>query len=192
MTQVEKLQEMLEVAVKYEKGVFNVIILNNELAHKRRQYDYFELLVLFKHIRSDKYFEEHGSDNYLVSFDGRAFYEKGGYIEQERQQQIQEEKKRQREQLEERQFQSVIETNESVKDTNKIQKIVGYGSLGLGAVSTLFIAVTIFQQCNDKTEQRLQDIHKAMQQTKTSLDSIVLYQGRLDSSIHQIRDSAKK
>jgi len=89
-------------------------------------------------------------------------------------------------------IESTILTNESVRETNSatrqnlsFQKTSQIYTIILGALSTVFILVTIIQKFYDNTEQSLQGIKEVMliQSQKTQ---------RLDSSLQELKTSIEK
>ena len=66
------------------------------------------------------------------------------------------------------------------------QKIFGYGSLGLTAISVIFIAISACQQCNDSTEDQVKNLKEEVQKTTTALDSIQRYLKNINFSLQNI------
>ncbi len=86
-------------------------------------------------------------------------------------------------------MESSILTNESVRETNiatinnlKFQKTAQKWTIGLGALSTIFIFSTIIQSALDKTPQHLKNIEKTMQILTKKTE-------KLDSSLQEINAS---
>jgi hypothetical protein len=91
---------------------------------------------------------------------------------------------------------SIIETNQSVRDANRAtisgigyQEKFGNRSLIIGAITTLFILVTIILSILDKTPQRLQDIKTVMQKQDSTLKNIQLSLEDLKTAIPQKSDT---
>ena len=86
-------------------------------------------------------------------------------------------------------MESTILTNESVRETNTatiqnlhFQKTAQKWTIGLGALSTLFILITVIQAIFDKTTESLQLIEKTMQTQAQKTQ-------KLDSSLQEIKTS---
>ncbi len=126
---------------------------------------------------------------FSITDDGMIILENGGFVEIDSNLEREEAEAEERKRLEKEQIQSVIDTNDSVKITNAIQKKLGIASTIMALIATFFIFVSTWQQCSDPTDMRLQGIQEEMRNTKKSIDSIVLFQQRTDASIRRIADS---
>lgn len=63
----------------------------------------------------------------------------------------------------------IQQQTDSIVQTNKFQRKFGWISLGLGAISTLFIFVTIIQKENEQTDKELEGIKNSMQQIESKI-----------------------
>ncbi|CAN5592031.1 hypothetical protein BH10BAC3_BH10BAC3_31210 [soil metagenome] len=86
-------------------------------------------------------------------------------------------------------MESTILTNESVRETNiatinnlKFQKTSQIWTIGLGALSTVFILATVIQAIFDKTTQSIQQLNQSMQ-------TLTLKTQKLDSSLQEIKSA---
>ena len=87
--------------------------------------------------------------------------------------------------LEIEQIKSTTKTNKSVQESISYQRKLGNRTLILGGITAFFIAVTIYQQYEDKTDQKLQDIQTELQKSKLALDSVRFSIQETNSSIQQ-------
>ena len=102
---------------------------------------------------------------------------------------------------------SVISTNESVRETNEsiknlydntlpqtfiAQNRFGNWSLILTGLSITFIGITAYLQWKDQTPTEVRALKQQVQQSLQSLDSIALYHKKIDSSMKNLNDSLVK
>ena len=95
---------------------------------------------------------------------------------------------------EQRLQESIIETNQSIRDANsatitnsKYQKKFGNRSLLLGGISAAFILVSIIQSALYTTPQRLKEIELQAKKTDTTLKHIQFYLEEINSSIKKAK-----
>lgn len=94
---------------------------------------------------------------------------------------------------------SIIEANQSTRDTNfavvqniKFQKKVQIWTLVLGGLSTVFIFATVLLSIADKTPQRLQDIETQVKEQSKTLEQLAPSMKEINHSIRSLTDSLVK
>lgn len=94
----------------------------------------------------------------------------------------------------EKQTNSIIETNTSVKTTNRaivnnlgFQKCSQIWSIALAGLSTIFILATVIQSVLDKTPQHLKDIKTQVQEQSKALKSLETSLKEINSSIQKLK-----
>lgn len=193
-----------EVLTKYKGG--EQLLFNAVYNSFNNKYNENILAAVFDKLYQDGYLkmESQGSHTkhsvYSITIPGLRLLENGGFKQKEEDERKEKEFIAEKKRLEVEQLQSVIATNNNVKETNKSikhlnevvlpanlksQKIFGRWSLILAAFSGTFIGVSAFLQWTDKVPSKLQDLKIQAEETKKSLNNI-------ESSLQEINSSMKK
>lgn len=139
-----------------------------------------------KRLKEDGNFDNSPDGSHL-QFNGKtlAFISSGKYKGLCEREQIRISNLSAKEKLEEESIKSVIATNEAVQENFTSQKITTYISIGVGALSLIFIGLSTYYQANDKTPKEVQKLKEEVIETQKKLQS-------LQSSLKEINSSIRK
>lgn len=124
MNDVQRIDDVLKCIMEHGQNIHRTTI-QNYFHDKKQDIDVHSLNVILRQMVKDGVIDKvHDAEPiYLITYKGIGFYEDGGYANQRQLEDDKEAEEERRQDLEERQIQSVIDTNENVRKTNTIQKV---------------------------------------------------------------------
>lgn len=91
------------------------------------------------------------------------------------------------------QHDSNIATSQSVRDTNSLLNKTSVISIVLAFVTTLFIILTFWKECNNNSEREIKGVKEALKQQDSTLRNFTPYIKSIDSSLKKaVKDSFYK